>query len=102
MAFVRLIDVEQCVAGKGAFVEAGGRRLAVFRLEGPERFAVIDNDCPHAGAPLCAGDLDGEIVTCPMHLWEFDVTTGQGRTSREARVRSYPVQVRDGAVWADL
>ncbi len=98
----RLIPVAQCPPGQGRFVEADGRRLAVFHLVDPDRFAVIDNDCPHAGGPLHTGELTGCTVVCPMHHLEFDVTTGRGPPREGARVNSYPVLLKDGFVYADL
>jgi nitrite reductase/ring-hydroxylating ferredoxin subunit len=41
---------------------------------------------------------DGEIVTCPWHGLEFDVTTGRCLASPKVRVRTYPVVVEDGLV----
>lgn len=102
MAWVRLIDVERCQSGRGVFVEVGGHKLAVFCLADPPHFAAIDNACPHADGNLFAGQLEGRVVSCPMHHWRFDVVTGLGTHSRAARVSSYPVEIRDGALYADL
>ena len=80
-----------------------GFDLAVFHvIEPAERFAVIDNTCPHAGGNLAGGTLSGMIVACPWHDWQFNVTTGVCVHQSTARVRVYPCEVRDGAVFADL
>ena len=34
--------------------------------------------CPHSEFPLASGDLDGDVLTCAGHGWEFDLSTGQG------------------------
>jgi nitrite reductase (NADH) small subunit len=41
---------------------------------------------------------EGEIVTCPWHGIEFDITTGKSLSSPRLRVRTYPVAVEDGQV----
>ncbi len=41
---------------------------------------------------------DGEIVTCPWHGMEFDITTGRCLANPKVRLRSYPVTVEDGQV----
>jgi nitrite reductase/ring-hydroxylating ferredoxin subunit len=102
MASVRLIETDRCPPGKGVFVSAGGRELAVFHLTDPQRFAVIDNSCPHASGNLAGGELAGCIVSCPWHHWEFDVTTGRCTHSEAAKVNSYPVEIRDRHIYADL
>jgi nitrite reductase/ring-hydroxylating ferredoxin subunit len=32
--------------------------------------------CPHLGGPLFQGTLHGDSVTCPWHLWRFDLRSG--------------------------
>jgi nitrite reductase/ring-hydroxylating ferredoxin subunit len=49
--------------------------MALFRV-GPELFAV-QAFCPHLEGPLFQGTLAGEIVTCPWHLWRFNLRTGE-------------------------
>lgn len=85
--------------GRGTFVERDGAELAVFRFAAPERVIVIDNACPHASGNLSGGELKGEVVTCPWHFWEFDLTTGVCTHSEHVRVRTYPAEVREGWVW---
>ncbi len=98
----RIIAAAHCPVGQGVFVEVDGRELAVFRLERPERYVVMDNTCPHAGGNLSGGDVSGETVACPWHGWAFSLATGQCTLSERARVRVYLSEVRDGHVWTDL
>lgn len=102
MAYVKLIELHRCAKGRGTFVEHRGRELAVFRLVGPPGVVVIDNACPHASGNLSAGDMVGRIVSCPWHGWRFDLDTGACVDSAQARVRRYPAEERDGAVYVDL
>jgi 3-phenylpropionate/trans-cinnamate dioxygenase ferredoxin subunit len=38
---------------------------------------------------------EGEILRCPWHGWEFDLTTGRSVfMPAEVRVKSYPVEVQ--------
>ncbi len=41
---------------------------------------------------------DGEIITCPWHGLEFDITTGRCLASAKVRLRQYPVTIEDGQV----
>jgi nitrite reductase/ring-hydroxylating ferredoxin subunit len=56
-------------------VVVDGRRFALYNVDG--RVYASSNRCPHAGAPLSMGFLEGAEVTCPLHMWGFDVTTGE-------------------------
>jgi len=102
MAFVEIIPLSRCRKGGAAFVELADRPLAVFLLTDPERVVVIDDHCPHAGGSLSAGDIAGNEVSCPWHHWEFNLDTGACKDPPGARLRRYPAEIRDDAVWADL
>ncbi|PRQ06598.1 Rieske (2Fe-2S) protein [Enhygromyxa salina] len=75
-------------------------QLAIFH-DGAQCHAV-DNRCPHEGYPLSQGSVDDAcVLTCNWHNWKFDLATGTNLYGGDD-VRTYPVQVRDGAVWVDL
>lgn len=38
--------------------------------------AAVDDRCPHMAAPLSIGELDGCIVSCPLHSGRFDLASG--------------------------
>ena len=86
-------STDELTPGKGLVAEAKGKEIAVFNVDGT--FFAIDNTCVHRGGPLGEGDLEGEVVTCPWHSWEFNVKTGQCVNNPSACVKSYPV-VLDG------
>jgi nitrite reductase (NADH) small subunit len=102
VAWTRIISLEDCLLGQGVFAAVGGFELAVFRLGAPERIVVIDNACPHSSGNLSAGSVEGSVVTCPLHQWEFDLDRGVCTHSERVRVEGYRAEVRDGFVWADL
>jgi|SRR5881409_656983 len=82
-------------------VTANQKAYALFRVAG--QIYCLDNACTHMSGPLCRGRLNAFVVTCPLHGSRFDVRTGQvvGPPARTP-VRSYPVTVQDGRIWADL
>ena len=49
--------------------------LAVYHVG--NSFPACADRCPHAGALLSEGEMEGPVVTCPRHGSQFDVTTGQ-------------------------
>lgn len=87
--------------GGAKCVTVNAKPYALFKISG--KVYCLDNRCTHVGGPLCEGELDGTIVTCPLHSSRFDVRTGQvvGPPARSP-VRSYPVTVDGGVVWADV
>ena len=102
MAYVKLIELERCRVGGGTFVEHGDRELALFRVAGGNTIVLTENACPHASGNLSGGDLTGSVVACPWHGWEFDLSTGRCVDSDRCGLVRYPVELRDGYVYADL
>ena len=48
---------------------------------------------PWRGGPLGEGTLEGEVVTCPWHHWEYNVRTGELVTNPTVKLVTYPVHV---------
>jgi nitrite reductase/ring-hydroxylating ferredoxin subunit len=63
---------------------------------------AVDNRCPHMGFPLSKGFCKDGILTCYWHYARFDLKSGGTFDPFADDVRTYPVEVRDGAVWVDL
>jgi nitrite reductase (NADH) small subunit len=100
--------VEDLPPGERKIVCVKGHSIGVFNVGG--RFYALNNRCPHKGAPLCAGIVtglvtgpepyryevvrQGEILRCPWHGWEFDITNGRSVFNpHRLRVKSYEVMV---------
>ena len=94
--FVRVAAVDDVSPGSGKVVQAGGRLLALFNVDGA--FYALENTCLHRGGPVGEGDLEGVVVTCPWHGFQYDVTTGRNVFDPEVGLETFPVRVSDGAV----
>lgn len=92
MAEITVGTVDEIPEGSAKIVYAGGKEIAVFNRNGD--FFAIGNTCPHSGGPLGEGFLCGTVITCPLHSWEFDVTTGQSTMNPAITVPTYDVEVR--------
>jgi 3-phenylpropionate/trans-cinnamate dioxygenase ferredoxin subunit len=57
---------------------------------------AIENSCPHNGASLASGQLDGRILRCPAHGLRFDLTTGCMPGAGGLCLTKLPLDVRDG------
>jgi nitrite reductase/ring-hydroxylating ferredoxin subunit len=77
--------------GGSKVVEHGGRVYAIFNVGGT--ITAIDGICPHQGGPLADGPLEGTMVTCPWHGWQFDVCTGKTPLGPKIKQTVYEVRV---------
>jgi nitrite reductase/ring-hydroxylating ferredoxin subunit len=89
--FVRVASTAEVKPGQAHVVEVNGKTIAVFNVDGT--FHAIDNTCVHRGGPLGEGDVEGSVVTCPWHGWQFNVTTGECLKNPAAKVEVYQVKV---------
>ena len=96
---VRLpVPVDKVPAPGGrALFEQDGKSLALFNVAG--RFYAIDDSCPHQGASLCGGRLEGRVIQCCAHGLRFDLASGYLLNSTALKVANYPVEVQDGRVF---
>ncbi|MCS7460306.1 Rieske (2Fe-2S) protein [Paenibacillus doosanensis] len=95
-------------AGERKIVRLEGISIGVFNIKGT--YYAVKNSCPHQLAPLCLGKVtgttlpskpgeflygkEGEVVRCPWHGWEFDLTNGQSLFDpNKCRVKTYEVGV---------
>lgn len=99
--FVKVGTTSEIAAGQAKLVETGGRRIAVFNIDGS--FYAVDDTCPHRGGPLSEGFVQGDEVTCPWHGARFKVTSGEVLGPPAARgVASYPTRVQGSDVEIEI
>ena len=90
--FVKVAKTDEISPGHGKLVEAGGKKIALFNVEGT--FYAIDDTCTHVGGPLSEGPLSGREVTCPWHGSVFDATSGAVlRGPADTSVARYNIRV---------
>ncbi|MBY0587479.1 Rieske (2Fe-2S) protein [bacterium] len=99
---VKVASVNQLRADTGLSVEVEGRVIALFQVDG--KVCGIDEHCPHAGGPLGAGHLTGDVVMCPWHGWRFRVTDGIWVDAPKAgtKVACYNVTVDGDDIWVEV
>jgi nitrite reductase (NADH) small subunit len=105
--------VEQFPEGSCRIFDIGGVSVGVYNVRGT--FYAVRNLCPHQLAPICAGlrkgtmlpsapgefvyDLDGLVIRCPRHGWEFDIRSGEPLFGIDRRkLAVFPVDVEEGQV----
>jgi nitrite reductase/ring-hydroxylating ferredoxin subunit len=98
--YAEACDASTVPEGAGVGATVLGRELALFRVG--DEIRAIDATCPHAGGSLADGSVADGVVTCPLHQWKFDVSTGAGLAPATSCVASYPTRVRDGKVFVNL
>jgi nitrite reductase (NADH) small subunit/3-phenylpropionate/trans-cinnamate dioxygenase ferredoxin subunit len=94
--YVKIASTSDLPPGSAKTVEVNGKAIALFNVGGT--IFATDNACLHRGGPLADGMLEGEVVTCPWHLWEYNVRTGEKVGNTSLKVATYPVRVEGADV----
>lgn len=93
---VTLEAAESLPVGEMRQYELDGKFVLVCHTE--TGFHAVDGVCPHRGAQLALGSLEGSAVVCPWHDWAFDAESGCGLTNPNANLQKYSVEVVEGQI----
>ena len=94
--FVTVARVEDVPEGSVRPVRVGEEEIALAHCDGG--FYATQGDCIHLHGPLGEGELDGCVLTCPWHGWQYDVRTGENEFDRAIQLQTYEVEVVDGEI----
>lgn len=78
--------------GEGRAFPLNGTLVAVFRRDG--QFFAVNDCCPHMGASLASGYLEGCNVICPWHAWKFCVKDGLWMDNPKSKIKTQTYAVR--------
>jgi 3-phenylpropionate/trans-cinnamate dioxygenase ferredoxin subunit len=68
---VTVARLDELPPGQRKLVFVDGRSVVLFNIDGA--IHAIDNSCPHNGASLASGKLEGSVLQCPAHGLRFDL-----------------------------
>ena len=92
--------VDELAPGQRKLAFVDGRSIVLFNIDGT--IHAIDNACPHNGASLASGQLEGCVLSCPAHGLRFDVRTGCMPGAGGLSLTTFPVRAIDGKLVVSL
>ena len=87
----------------GDFVEqinVEGKKICLVKHK--SKFYALQNTCPHAGGILSGGWCKEGNIVCPIHRYEYNLTTGRGAEGQRDYVDVYPVEDREDGVYIGI
>src|SRR5690242_20402837 len=95
---IAVASLEQIPPGGMTTARAGPQTVLLCRVNG--HVFSVRSSCPHRGAPLVEGKLEGALLRCPWHGARFDVRTGSRVCVPECKdLTVFPSRIADGQVW---
>jgi len=100
--FQTVCTTDSIPEGEGRAFPLNGTLVAVFRRDG--EFFAINDSCPHMGASLASGYLEGCDVICPWHAWKFSVKDGLWMDNPKSKIKTdcYAVQVVGNEIQVEI
>lgn len=107
--------------GGRVIAQIEGREICVFKVDGD--YYAYTNWCAHQAGPVCEGKITGttdacfdediletrlsyikenQILNCPWHGWEYDITTGECLSRNGIKLPEYQVNVKEDNVVVSL
>ncbi|HYB56550.1 MAG TPA: Rieske (2Fe-2S) protein [Alphaproteobacteria bacterium] len=90
---------------EGGITKASVGGADLILLKCGDDVMAYEDACPHEAHPLSQGELEGDVLICSKHLWEFEIRTGKhiSRLDRpETSLSRFPVRIVAGAIEVDL
>ena len=90
--------------GKIKHLNLMGKELAIYRDEDGE-VRTVAAYCPHMGAHLAEGRVEGKGIRCFFHHWKFDEAGNladipcRENISFQEKITSYPTEEKYGMIW---
>ncbi len=96
--FHTVCKVSDVPEGEARMFVLGDRAIGIFHVDGD--FLALANQCPHVGASLADGYIDGHVVACRIHHWRFCLRDGKylDEDKPECDVQTFPVRIVDDDV----
>ena len=94
---MKALDPGELAEGRVKTVTLGTESICMTHHEG--RYGALDNRCPHQGGPLGEGSIEGGLLRCPWHGWDFCPHSGKPPGGYDDGVPTHPIEVRDDGVW---
>jgi nitrite reductase/ring-hydroxylating ferredoxin subunit len=100
MVWKKVAEKDSIPSGKGWEFKVDGKKIAIFNKNG---YHALDALCVHQDGSIAAGELDGDVVECPLHFWHYNIKTGKLLDYLEdVKLQTYSVEVHNDGIYVDI
>jgi nitrite reductase/ring-hydroxylating ferredoxin subunit len=100
MEFIEVARAGDVLVGRVKSVRIGDETVALYHTA--RGFFASESRCPHRGGPLADGDVIGDEIVCPWHLWGFSLDTGLCPGNADICITMHEVRVEDDRILVRL
>jgi toluene monooxygenase system ferredoxin subunit len=100
MRFRTVAALDALWSGEMLPCTVGGRKVVLVRIG--DDVSAFEDRCAHLGVALSEGTLEGGVLTCSAHRYEYDASSGAGINPRTVCLTRFPVRIEGGEVLVDV
>ena len=101
MAWIKIAQTFDIPENKGKEVKVNGNRVAIFHANG--RYYALEALCRHQDGSLAPGKINGEVVECPLHFWQYNIRTGELLDYlKDVKLETYNLDIRCNDIFIDI
>ncbi len=83
--------LEALPEGETRILEVEGHSVLLSRFG--ERVTCFENACAHMGMAMDGGEIEGGLITCPYHGFQYSLESGECLTAPEVQLQPHGVRV---------
>jgi len=101
LEWIAVATLDDFWEGEVTDVQVGDELILLVHLNGGD-IRAYQGHCPHQKTALSDGELEGNVLTCAAHSWQFNLSTGEGVNPRSCQLYRYQVKVQDGTIFVGI
>lgn len=100
MSFELAIHQDELWDGEMRSLNIRGDKIVLIRFN--NQIYAYEDRCVHKSVPLSQGQLQGNVMTCKAHHWQFDVCSGKGLNPQDMQLRSFPIRLDGEKIYIEV
>jgi toluene monooxygenase system ferredoxin subunit len=100
MSFRIAMHEDDLWSGEMRGLVLGTTKVLLVKVGGEVR--AYEDRCAHQAIALSKGKLEGHVLTCFAHEWQYDVRSGLGINPCEVRLRALPTRIDHHFILVDV
>src|ERR1700740_1942307 len=101
LEWIAVANLDDLWEGEMTDVQVGDEQILLAHLTGGN-IRAYQGYCPHQRTPLAQGKLEGSVLTCAAHSWQFDLSTGQGVNPKTCQLGHYDLKIEDAVIFVRI
>ena len=101
LEWVPVATLDDLWEGEITDVQVGDNLILLVHLNRGD-IRAYQGYCPHQKTALADGKLDGHILTCAAHLWQFNLFTGEGVNPKGCQLYRYQAKIQDAIIFVGI